>query len=156
MNVRVVFLSSLILSCAHVVPAQHCGGTERWAVKDGTDSAAQQIDFSNITPIQVSDLLLIHQPTIPNNNTTRVTPDETHLYRVSARLVKWKKECCQATDDSDYHLVMTDDTLQFSTRTTAFLLPATVSLRNYLTPAAFPVAMEHSAQRLRFFSTAIH
>ena len=114
MNVRAVVLSSLIVSSAQFVPAQHCGGTERWAVKDGTDPAAQQIDFANITPIQVSELLAIHQPSIPNNNTTRVTPDETHLYRVSARLVKWKKECCQATDDSDYHLVMTDDTLQFS------------------------------------------
>src|SRR5262250_810139 len=68
MNVRAVVLSSLILSFAQFVPAQHCGGTERWAVKDGTDPAVQQIDFSNITPIQVSDLLSIHQPSIPNNN----------------------------------------------------------------------------------------
>ena len=29
-----------------ILVAQHCGGTERWAVKDGTDPAAQQIDFS--------------------------------------------------------------------------------------------------------------
>src|SRR5689334_14140839 len=109
-----------VIACAAIVffhqhlDAQHCGGTERWAVKDGTDPAAQQIDFSNITPIQVSELLSIHQPNIPNNNTTRVVPDETHLYRVSGRLVKWKKECCQVSDDSDYHLVITDDTLQFS------------------------------------------
>ena len=114
MHVRALILSFLVVSSAQIVPAQHCGGTERWAVKDGTDPAAQQIDFSNITPIQVSDLLSIHQPNIPTNNTTRVVPEETHLYRVSARLVKWKKECCQASDDSDYHLVMTDDSLQFS------------------------------------------
>jgi hypothetical protein len=113
-RLRALILSSIILSFAQIASAQHCGGTERWAVKDGTDPAAQQIDFSNITPMQVSDLLSIHQPNIPNNNTTRVIPDETHLYRISARLVKWKKECCQATDDSDYHLVMTDDSLQFS------------------------------------------
>jgi len=114
MRVRALILSFLALSSSQIAPAQHCGGTERWAVKDGTDPAAQQIDFNNITSIQVSDLLSIHQPNIPSNNTTRVVPDETHLYRVSARLVKWKKECCQASDDSDYHLVMTDDTLQFS------------------------------------------
>ncbi|HWY67785.1 MAG TPA: hypothetical protein VNX88_03920 [Terriglobales bacterium] len=114
MQVRALILSFLVVSSAQIVPAQHCGGTERWAVKDGTDPAAQQINFNNITPIQVSDLLSIHQPSIPTNNTTRVVPDETHLYRISARLVKWKKECCQATDDSDYHLVMTDETLQFS------------------------------------------
>src|SRR5258708_2733131 len=89
--------------------AQHCGGTERWAVKDGTDPAAQQIDFINITPISVADLLQIQEPVVPNDNTTRVVPAETHLYRVNARLVKWKHECCQATDDNDYHLVITDD-----------------------------------------------
>lgn len=114
MRVRWFIGSFVILLCAQFVPAQHCGGTERWAVKDGTDPSAQQIDFNSITPMQVSDLLAIHQPHIPTDNTTRVIPDETHLYRISARLVKWKKECCQATDDSDYHLVMTDDTLQFS------------------------------------------
>ena len=94
--------------------AQHCGGTERWAVKDGTDAAAQQIDFSSVTPITVADLIRLQEPAIPNDNTTRVVPDETHLYRVSARLIQWKKECCKATDDSDYHLVMTDDTQRFS------------------------------------------
>jgi hypothetical protein len=93
---------------------QQCGGTERWGVKDGTDAAAQQIDFSTITPMTVAQLLQIQQPHVPNDNTTRVVPEETHLYRVTARLVKWKKECCKATDDSDYHLVVTDDTEQFS------------------------------------------
>ena len=110
---RLVLCAAIVWS-NHLLCAQQCGGIERWAVKDGTDAAAQQINFNSITPIQVSDLISIHQPSIPTNNTTRVVPYETHLYRVSARLVKWKKECCQATDDSDYHLVMTDDTLKFS------------------------------------------
>ena len=108
-----------IVLCVALFPsvhlfAQHCGGKERWAVKDGTDATAQQIDFGIINPISVADLLQILEPTVPNDDLTRVVPDETHLYRVAARLIKWRKECCKATDDSDYHLVMTDDTQQFS------------------------------------------
>jgi hypothetical protein len=38
----------------------------------------------------------------------RSIPDETHVYRVQARLAKWKHE-----SDGDYHLVLTDDTLSY-------------------------------------------
>ena len=103
-----------LLSSQQFLAAQHCGGKERWAVKDGTDAAAQQIDFSSIAPMTVAQLLQLPEPQIPNDDTTRVVPDETRLYRVNARLVKWKHECCKATDDNDYHLVMTDDTEQYS------------------------------------------
>jgi hypothetical protein len=113
MRVLRIVLCVVLLSPTHLL-AQNCGGKERWAVKDGTDAAAQQIDFGNIIPLSVADLLAIHQPSIPGDDTTRVVPDETHLYRVTARLIKWKKECCKPTDDSDYHLVITDDTQQFS------------------------------------------
>src|SRR5437879_736586 len=102
------FVLCLVLaSSTNFLDAQHCGGAERWGVKDGTDAAAQQIDFSAITPMTVAQLLQIPEPQVPGDNTTRVVPDETHVYRVNARLVKWKHECCKATDDNDYHLVMT-------------------------------------------------
>jgi hypothetical protein len=60
----------------------------------------------------VTDLVAIHQPHLPGqgDNRTRIIPDETHVYRVQARLVKWKHE----PDDDDYHLVLTDDTLNFT------------------------------------------
>jgi len=113
MRILRIVLYIVLLSPTHL-SAQHCGGKERWAVKDGTDAAAQQINFGTIRPISVADLLQIQEPTLPSDDTIRVVPDETQLYRVTARLIKWKKECCKATADSDYHLVMTDDTQQFS------------------------------------------
>ena len=33
-----------------------------------------------------------------------------HVYRVQARLIKWKHEM----NDCDYHLVLTDDTLNYA------------------------------------------
>lgn len=98
----------------HSVVAQTCGGKERWAPKDGTDPAALQIDLNNVTPISVRDLITISQPHLPplTDNNTRL-PEETHVYRVDARLVKWKHET-GSTGDSDYHLVLTDETLSYT------------------------------------------
>jgi hypothetical protein len=94
--------------------AQQCGGKERWAPKEGTDSLAAQIDLGNVTPISVHDLVNIPQPSLPPpaDNNSRLQ-EETHLYRVDARLVKWKHET-GSTGDSDYHLVLTDETLSFT------------------------------------------
>jgi len=103
----VVFL--LMLFLAGTAAAQNCGGKERWGPKDGTDPQAPNIDLTNITPEAVTDLVAIHQPHLPSDNTTRIVPDETHVYRVQARLVKWKHE-----SDNDYHLVLTDDTLNYT------------------------------------------
>jgi hypothetical protein len=98
----------LMLFLAGKATAQNCGGTDRWAPKDGTDSQAPNIDLTNITSETVTDLVAIHQPHLPADNTTRIIPDETHVYRVRSRLVKWKHE-----SDGDYHLVLTDDTLKY-------------------------------------------
>ena len=102
-----LFLLMLFLAGTSV--AQNCGGTERWGPKDGTDPQAPTIDLTNITPEAVTDLVAIHQPQLPGDNTTRIVPDETHAYRVQARLIKWKHET-----DGDYHLVLTDDTLNYT------------------------------------------
>jgi hypothetical protein len=101
-----LFLLMLFLAGTSV--AQNCGGTERWGPKDGTDPQAANIDLANITPEAVTDLVTIHQPQLPGDNKTRIVPDETHVYRVQARLAKWKHE-----SDGDYHLVFTDDTLNY-------------------------------------------
>jgi len=98
----------LMLFLGGTVAAQNCGGTERWGPKDGTDVQALNIDLTNITPEAVTDLVTIHQPQLPGDNKTRIVPDEMHVYRVQARLVKWKHE-----SDGDYHLVFTDDTLNY-------------------------------------------
>ena len=82
----------LMLFLAGTAAAQNCGGTERWGPKDGTDSQAQNIDLTNITPEAVTDLVAIQQPPLPGDNKTRIVPDETHVYRVQARLVKWRRE----------------------------------------------------------------
>jgi hypothetical protein len=102
----------LLLCLAGTADAQNCGGKERWGPKDGTDAQAANIDLTNITSEAVTDLVAIHQPEIPSDDKTRIVPDEMHVYRVQARLVKWKHE-----SDGDYHLVLTDDTLNFTDET---------------------------------------
>lgn len=88
-----------------------CGGSERWAVKDGTDSQASQVDLSHIQNTTIQHLINdIDEPQLPHNNTTRVIPDEAKVVRFTAHLVKWKHEL----DDDDYHLVLTDDSLRFT------------------------------------------
>src|SRR5947208_1737976 len=58
--------------------AAQCGGTERWAVKDGTDPKVNQVDLSHIQDVSVQDLIAIVEPNLParDDNTTRVVPDE--------------------------------------------------------------------------------
>jgi hypothetical protein len=113
-------LCLFIFFLAGTAAAQNCGGTDRWGPKDGTDQQAANIDLTNITPATVADLLAIHQPQFPGDNTTRIVPDETHVYRVQARLVKWGHE-----SDDDYHLVLTDDTLKFTDETAHPPIPPT-------------------------------
>lgn len=111
MLTRYLMIASLCASTT--IAAAQCGGTERWAVKDGTDDQASQVNLANPEVKAVGELLAIPQAHTPHDNTTRVIPDETHVYKVSAHLVKWKQES-GATGDSDYHLVLTDDTLSYT------------------------------------------
>ena len=91
-----------------------CGGPERWGVKDGTDTDSRPVDLNDIKSISISDLVGIQEPGLPprTDNETRL-PQETHVYKVKARLVKWKEEAGE-TGDNDYPLVLTDDTLRFT------------------------------------------
>ena len=99
MRKLIVFAS--VMLCAACSAFGQCGGQERWAVKDGADTTAGQVNFSNIVTQSIAQLVQIHEPKLPGDDTTRVIPDETKVVRVQARLIQWKMET-----DSDYHLVL--------------------------------------------------
>src|SRR5437660_7403029 len=106
--ILVVLLAALAPSQTR---AQTCGGAERWPVKVGTDPKAGTIDLTTRTRISLQDLISLPEPLRPRRggNSTRLD-EETHVYVVNARLVQFKFE----TNDNDFHLVITDDTLNFS------------------------------------------
>ena len=92
-----------------------CGGTERWAVKVGTDGGASMVDVAHPATKTIHELLQINTPSsMPahSDNDTRV-PAERTVYVVDGRLLKFKLESGQ-TGDQDYHLIITDDSLQFT------------------------------------------
>jgi len=91
--------------------SQTCGGTERWQVKVGTDSGSGSVQLQSVIPTTVQDAIQLPQPHLPpqSDNDTRL-PEETHVYKVSGHLAQFKQE----GNDNDYHLVVTDDTLQFT------------------------------------------
>ncbi len=88
-----------------------CGGTERWAVKTGTDPGAANVNLTNVVPITVKGLndLPNLQGTVPRNDNTTRLDTETVIYQVQGRLVLFKHET-----DADYHLVITDDSLKYT------------------------------------------
>lgn len=91
----VAFLASISLALA-------CG-TERWAVKTGTDREAGQV---SMTPHPTTVSTLASQPAPPNPNAqpdTRFAPTEVTVFAVSAILKVIKRE-----KDQDYHLVIAD------------------------------------------------
>lgn len=113
------WLSLALLSFVVYVPiplqAQpRCGGTERWQVKVGTDSGVGNVDLTTQIPKSVPDMLALFEPQRPpkKDNDTRL-PEETHVYVMIGHLVKFKVEA-GAKGDQDYHMVISDDTLQFT------------------------------------------
>src|SRR5262249_26360778 len=104
---------AIIMGTSRLALAQNCGGVERWAVKVGSDSRASSINLNAPIVTTVHDLVRIQRPTIPADETTRTNPELT-VRTVDARLVMFKHEGGKS-GDSDFHLVMSDDTLQFST-----------------------------------------
>src|SRR5436190_2330399 len=92
--------------------ADDCGGEERWAVKMGADTGAALIDPLSPVGTSMHDLVHLVRPTVPEDDTTRTVPERSVLI-VDARLVKFKHETGK-TGDSDYHLVISDESLLFS------------------------------------------
>jgi hypothetical protein len=92
--------------------AQHpCGGVERWAVKMAADPNSQ----INRQPISISihDLAEIQKGApIPKDDSVRL-PSERNVYVVDGFLVTFKHEAGKK-GDSDYHLVVTDQTFKYA------------------------------------------
>jgi hypothetical protein len=106
-------LGVLCLCTSVFIPASgqvQCGGTERWRPKVGTDPEVGQVTVNQPTPINLHDLLQLPEPARPNDNINRIVPDETKVYTVRAFMLQFKLE----PNDSDYHIVVTDDTHQFT------------------------------------------
>lgn len=110
-TINLLFWTTFILVLARLALAQ-CGGTERWPVKVGSDSGASQVNVSAPVVISIHDLVRLARPQLPGDETTRL-PAERTVYVVEGRLLKFKHEAGK-TGDQDYHLVITDDSLQFS------------------------------------------
>jgi hypothetical protein len=89
-----------------------CGGEERWAVKMAADLGAGQIDFQNPVATTLHDLVSLPRPTLPSDDETRTAAERT-VRVIEGRLVKFKHETGK-TGDSDFHLVISDETLLFS------------------------------------------
>jgi hypothetical protein len=103
-----------LLTLISVVTAQiahaQCGGIERWAVKVGADPGASDVVLTNQIPMRVTDLVGLPEPhRLPaGDNTTRLN-EETHVYVITGHLIEFKFET-----DNDYHMIITDDTLNFT------------------------------------------
>ncbi len=89
-----------------------CGGEERWAVKMAADPGAAEIDLQNPIVTTIHDLVRLTRPTVPSDDVTR-TAQERIVRIVDGRLVRYKKETGK-TGDSDFHLVISDETLLYS------------------------------------------
>ena len=107
------FLAAVLLFPLQSI-AQTCGGTERWQVKVGTDPDAAQLDPASAVPATIHDMVNLQAPELPakGDDSTRLDIEHTVVV-VQGRLVKFQLESGK-TGDQDYHLVVTDDTLDFT------------------------------------------
>lgn len=92
--------------------AAQCGGVERWAVKSMADPGAQLVDLENRIPTTLHDLVRLPRPALPSDEVTR-TSAERSVRTVDGRLVRFKEERGKH-GDSDFHLVISDQTLLFT------------------------------------------
>lgn len=101
----------LALTFPCMLRAQTCGGTERWQVKVGTDSGSGTVQLQPLLQTTVQEAIHFPQPHLPSqtDHDTRLL-EETHVYQLQGQLAQFKQE----GNDNDYHLVITDDTLQFT------------------------------------------
>lgn len=106
----VVGLFSLLVSSTSV--EGQCGGEDRWAVKVVADPSSGMVAPDAPVPISLADLVRIARPPIPKDETSRLSA-EYKVYVVDAHLVKFKKESGK-TGDSDFHLVLSDETGLYS------------------------------------------
>ena len=106
-----LMLSGAIVILVRLSYAQ-CGGEERWPVKMGADPDAAQVQVQSPQLTTLHDLVLLARPTLPTDDFTRVI-QERSVWVIEGRLVKFKQETGK-TGDSDFHLVISDETLLYS------------------------------------------
>ncbi len=83
-------------------------GVERWNVKTAVDSDVGRIDVTKTTATSISALLQLAEPASRPAD-ARVDPTETTVFSVTARLTRFKWESSSKSGDSDYHLVIEDE-----------------------------------------------
>ena len=115
MRSRVIGLLLVALVLPRFAVAQ-CGGQERWAVKVGSDRDAALVNVNSPLTKTLHELISIPRPSVPTDDVTRA-PQERTVYVVDARLVKFRAETGK-TGDLDFHMVISDETLQFSSAMT--------------------------------------
>lgn len=109
----ILWLSLFVsLLCAAPSTAQSCGGEERWSIKMGSDPGAVALAAATPVSTTVHELISIPAPNLPSDNVTRL-PEENTVVVLDGRLVQFRRETGKTGDD-DYHLVITDDTLDFT------------------------------------------
>ena len=98
---RLKALAGLVTVALLMVPlgAAACGH-ERWAVKTGTDRDAAKIHLQPVIRTRIAKLDALRAPAHLSAR-RRIRPVETHVYRVRATLIEYKRE-----RDDDYHLVL--------------------------------------------------
>jgi hypothetical protein len=103
----------LVLTGAVTTHAQRCG-VERWPVKTGTDRDVSRVDLDNPQTVTINDLHQLHggrafaRSTLRNRGRIRIAPDELRTFTLDATLIAYKREG-GPSGDSDYHLVLEDD-----------------------------------------------
>lgn len=116
MHLRLLALlgAGILAVDAAAAPPPPCGGVERWAVKVGADAAAAAIGLTTPTPATIHQLTTLPRPQLPahSDHTTRAAGEGT-AFTVDGRLVRFKLESGR-DGDGDYHLVVSDDTLEFT------------------------------------------
>ena len=92
-------LLSILLAAA--LPVSPCG-TERWAVKVGTDQDASLIDTSKIHHTTIQHLVELPRPKrLPE--AARVNATEKTVWEIKGEIIKFKPEA-----DGDFHVVIVD------------------------------------------------
>ena len=102
MKTAALFLGTVLAALISAEVCQAQCGVERWPVKTGTDPDATSVR-RNIIPTSIANLRSIPAPR-PLPQASRVAPVEETIFSVPATLTAFKEE-----DDSDYHLVLSDE-----------------------------------------------
>src|SRR3954451_2814039 len=107
---RFILLLTVFLLTQEDVFALRCG-KERWHVKTGIDPAAGSVHLATPKQTTIGKLIAIPRQNVDKNlpEAQRFAPVESTLYTIKATLTGYKIEDDPKTGDSDYHLVLADE-----------------------------------------------